>query len=175
MDDTWRLAENPRRFSPPCLVKIKIITLGHRMPAWVTQATQVYLERMPREFEVELRELKATARQEGRTREWILAQEADEIAIALGTLPYHALDERGKLWTSQELAQRLHSSQQDGESLGFVIGSADGLHPRLLEKSRPPLALSRFTLPHGLARVILVEQLYRATMILKGHPYHRDS
>lgn len=156
-------------------MKIKIVTLGHRMPSWVNQATQDYLGRMPREFEVELRELKAVARQEGRAREQILALEADDICASLGNFPYHALDERGGLWTSQDLAKRLQTAQQEGESLGFVIGSADGLHARLLEKSRQPLALSRFTLPHGLARVVLAEQLYRAAMILKGHPYHRDS
>ena len=156
-------------------MKIKIITLGHRMPAWVSNASQEYLGRMPREFEVELRELKPAARQEGRPRTRMLALEADEIDDALGNLPYHALDERGELWSSQELAQRLQRAHQESENLAFVIGSADGLHPRLLDKSRTPLALSRLTLPHGLARVVLAEQLYRAAMILKGHPYHRDS
>ncbi len=145
------------------------------MPSWVEEATQEYRTRMPRDFALELRERKAVPRQEGRTREQTLTLEANDLDTALGPLPYHALDERGTQKTSPELAQLLERSQQDGENLAFVIGSADGLHARILEKSRPPLSLSRMTLPHGLARVMLVEQLYRAVMILKGHPYHRDS
>jgi len=156
-------------------VKLLIVTLGQRMPDWINVATTTYLQRMPREFNLELVELKADGRTKGRSREQILTTEAEAVFNALGPIPFHALDERGSLWTTLELSHHLTRTQQEGESLGFVIGSADGLHPSILQRSRTPLGLSRMTLPHGLARVILVEQLYRAAMILKGHPYHRDT
>lgn len=175
MDNARRSPRHPQyqpTFTP---LKISLITLGHRMPSWVTDGTRDYGARMPREFQLEIRELKAAPRQEGRTRDQILSFEADHLTQALDNLPYHALDERGASWSSMELAQQLDQSQQISEHLAFVIGSADGLHPRILAQSRTLLSLSRFTLPHGLARLVLVEQLYRAAMILKGHPYHRDS
>ncbi len=159
----------------PRSLKLRLLTLGQRMPAWVTDASRTYQARMPREFPLEVVELKAAPRQDGRTRTQLLAREADDLLAALGNTPFHALDERGALWTTLELAGKLEQAQQAGDSLAFVIGSADGLHPLIFEHSRAPLALSRMTLPHGLARVLMVEQLYRAVMILKGHPYHRDS
>ncbi|QKE38207.2 MAG: 23S rRNA (pseudouridine(1915)-N(3))-methyltransferase RlmH [Ferrovum myxofaciens] len=159
----------------PRSLKLRLLTLGQRMPAWVTEASRTYAARMPREFSLDVVELRAAPRQDGRTREQLLTREADDLLTTLGSTPFHALDERGSLWTTLELAKKLEQAQQTGDSLAFVIGSADGLHPRIFQHSRAPLALSRMTLPHGLARVLMVEQLYRAVMILKGHPYHRDS
>jgi len=85
-----------------------------------------------------------------------------------------ALDERGAQVSTRELATWLGARMQDGADLAFVIGGPDGLAPAVLARSRYTLALSRLTLPHALARVLLTEQLYRAHSILRGHPYHRD-
>jgi 23S rRNA (pseudouridine1915-N3)-methyltransferase len=86
-----------------------------------------------------------------------------------------ALDAAGKLLTSPEFSQRLSTIRDDGpSSLSFVIGGADGLDRSLIEAAAWPLSLGRLTLPHGLARVVLVEQVYRALTIAAGHPYHRD-
>jgi 23S rRNA (pseudouridine1915-N3)-methyltransferase len=84
-----------------------------------------------------------------------------------------ALDERGRELTTRELADWLGSRMQQGEDLAFVIGGADGLAREVLSRSNFTLALSRLTLPHALARVLLAEQLYRAHSILGNHPYHR--
>jgi 23S rRNA (pseudouridine1915-N3)-methyltransferase len=84
-----------------------------------------------------------------------------------------ALDERGTLATSEELAALLGGWRDDGRDLSFLIGGADGLDPSLCRRAEWQLALGRLTWPHMLARLMLVEQLYRASTILAGHPYHR--
>ena len=84
------------------------------------------------------------------------------------------LDERGKAPTSVELAQYMQRWQQDGEHVCFVIGGADGMTDALKQKARLMLRLSSLTLPHGMVRVLLTEQLYRAVSILQNHPYHRE-
>ena len=157
------------------LLKIRIIGLGHRMPQWVREVTQEYLPRMPREMPVEVIELKPETRHGGRTTAQILETECQRILAALPEQAMMiALDERGAPWSTQELASTLEQVLPQGIDLYFVIGSADGLHPSLKQRARSLLSLSRMTLPHGMARAILVEQLYRAAMILKGHPYHRE-
>ncbi len=85
-----------------------------------------------------------------------------------------ALDERGELWTSRELAARLVGWRDAGRRVVFAIGGAEGLDPAVIERAEHVLALGRLTLAHELARLVLVEQLYRAHTIAIGHPYHRD-
>jgi 23S rRNA (pseudouridine1915-N3)-methyltransferase len=85
-----------------------------------------------------------------------------------------ALDERGSAWTTRQLAQRLGGWRDAAQDMAFVIGSADGLDESVKRAASAVLALSALTLPHGLARIILAEQLYRSSSILSGHPYHRD-
>ncbi|MDE1989470.1 MAG: 23S rRNA (pseudouridine(1915)-N(3))-methyltransferase RlmH [Betaproteobacteria bacterium] len=156
-------------------MKIRIIALGHRMPRWVSDASQEYLQRMPREMPVILTELKPEPRHSGRSTEQILELESHRI---LANIPEdslcYALDERGSLWSTKDLADVLKQGMAKAEDLCFVIGSADGLHARVKQRAREQVGLSRMTLPHGLVRVLLAEQLYRASAILKGHPYHRE-
>jgi 23S rRNA (pseudouridine1915-N3)-methyltransferase len=156
-------------------LKIRIIALGHRMPPWVREITDEYGKRMPRESPVEIVEIKPEARGQSRSREQVLEAESHRIMAALpedGDM--YALDERGRLWSTRDLADVLAAAEPQGTDLAFVIGSADGLHDRIKSRARGLVSLSRMTLPHGLARAILVEQLYRATSLLKGHPYHRE-
>ena len=157
-------------------LKIRIIALGHRMPQWVRDVTQEYTQRMPREMPVALIELKPEARSGGRTTEQVLETEAQRILSALPDhgMTLYALDEHGTPWSTHDLAKAMQTALPQGTDLYFVIGSADGLHPRIKQRAQSLLSLSRMTLPHGMARAILVEQLYRAAMILKGHPYHRE-
>ncbi len=155
-------------------MKIRILALGHRQPAWVQQATQDYLQRMPREMGLQVVEVKPEPRTSGRNTEQILELEAQRLRQQFHPQEVrYALDERGALWTTQELAQTLERHQQQAQSPCFLIGSADGLHPRIKQDCHALLALSRMTLPHGLVRVLLAEQLYRSYSLLQGHPYHR--
>ena len=155
-------------------MKLRIVALGHRMPAWVAAGFAEYAKRLPREYETELVELKPASRDSGRASAQLLAAEALRIRAACGSCTVVTLDERGSAWTTRQLAQRLQGWRDSGQDVAFVIGSADGLDDAVKRDATVVLALSALTLPHGLARVILIEQLYRAASVLSGHPYHRD-
>jgi 23S rRNA (pseudouridine1915-N3)-methyltransferase len=155
-------------------MKVRIVALGHRMPAWVTAGFDDYAKRLPREWAFELIDLRPEARDRGRTVARMLAAEAARIATACAGYRIVALDERGATWTTQEFAAQLQRRQAAGDDLAFVIGSADGLSADLKSNAAAVVAVSAMTLPHGLVRVMLAEQLYRAHSVLTGHPYHRE-
>jgi 23S rRNA (pseudouridine1915-N3)-methyltransferase len=155
-------------------MRLRIVALGQRMPSWVTEAVADYAKRLPRETPFELVELKPAARDRGRTVAQMLADEARAIAMACTGVTVVALDEHGDAWTTRELADRLARWREDGRDVAFVIGSADGLDASVKAGASAVVALSAMTLPHGLVRVILAEQLYRAASLLAGHPYHRE-
>ncbi len=154
-------------------MKLRIVALGVRMPAWVDAAVEDYLGRLPREFGVELVAIKPEPRDRGRTVTQMLAAEARRITAATQGWRIIALDERGEPWTSVRFAQRLREGRDRAENIAFVIGSADGLAQEVKRDADVIVALSALTLAHGVARVMLAEQLYRAASMLAGHPYHR--
>jgi 23S rRNA (pseudouridine1915-N3)-methyltransferase len=154
-------------------VKIRIVALGTRMPAWVDAAVEDYLKRLPRELAAELFEIRPEPRDRGRTVEQTLAREAKRIAAATQDWRTIALDERGEAWTTARLAQQLGAARDRGWNLAFVIGSTDGLDAGVKRNADVVVSLSALTLAHGVARVMLAEQLYRAASMLAGHPYHR--
>ena len=155
-------------------MKLSIVALGHRMPAWVAAGYAEYAGRLPRDWPLDLVELKPEPRDRGRTVPQLLATEAKRLDAACADATIVALDEAGSPWTTRELATRLERWRASTQALAFVIGSADGLDPAVKRNADAVLALSALTLPHGLARVVLAEQLYRATSMLSGHPYHRE-
>ncbi|MDD5402998.1 MAG: 23S rRNA (pseudouridine(1915)-N(3))-methyltransferase RlmH [Sulfuricella sp.] len=156
-------------------MKLWILAVGNKMPSWVDGAFGEYAKRMPREARIELLEIKPEKRAAGKTVEQM--QEA-EMARLLAALPAGAhpvmLDERGSEMTTLELAVGMKSWLQEGRDVAFIIGGADGLHPALRQRAGKLWSLSRLTLPHGLVRVLLAEQLYRAMSVLQNHPYHRE-
>ena len=154
-------------------MKIAIVAVGQRPPRWASDAIADYLARFPADVEVRLVEVKPDART-GQPVERMLAAEAERLnaAIAQGTLIV-ALDERGKDWTTVQLAEHLQQWRDAAENVAFVIGGPDGLAADFKRAARVQLRLSSLTLPHALARVVLAEQLYRAWSILARHPYHR--
>lgn len=155
-------------------MKILILAVGDRLPAWADTAVADYVKRMPREARVEVVAIRPEKRA-GQSAERIKALEAARI---LDKLPpgcaLVALDEHGKQPSTRELAQTLDTWLHGGRDIALAIGGADGLAPELLERAEMQLSLSRLTLPHALARVLLAEQLYRAWSLLANHPYHRD-
>jgi 23S rRNA (pseudouridine1915-N3)-methyltransferase len=155
-------------------MKLRIVALGHRMPAWVATGFDEYAKRMPREVPIELTELKPEPRDRGKPVAHMLAAEAVRIRAACAGATVVALDERGAAWTTRDLAQRVARWQAEGADVAFVIGSADGLDAAVKRAAHATLALSAMTLPHGLVRVMLAEQLYRAASLNAGHPYHRE-
>jgi 23S rRNA (pseudouridine1915-N3)-methyltransferase len=155
-------------------MRLRIVALGQRMPSWVAEAVADYAKRLPRETPLDVVELKPAARDRGRTVAQMLAEEARAIAAACAGATVVALDERGAPWTTRELADRLARWRAEGRDVAFVIGSADGLDASVKSGAAAVAAVSAMTLPHGLVRVILAEQLYRAASLLAGHPYHRE-
>lgn len=144
------------------------------MPAWIEAGFGEYAKRMPPECRIQLRELKPVERGGGKSAESAMAVERARIEA---TIPKGArivaLDERGKDLTTLHLSQLLTQWRQDGRDVVFVIGGADGLDPELKARADLMIRLSSLTLPHGMARVLLAEQLYRAWSITQNHPYHR--
>lgn len=157
-------------------MKFHVVAVGHRMPAWITAGFSEYAGRMPRECRVELVEIKPATRSatgQKSVQQWLVT-EAERISAALpARCLCSVLDERGKLFTTAELARRIERWKQEGRDVAFVIGGADGTAPELQRRADLLLSLSPLTLPHGLCRVMLAEQLYRAVSLLAGHPYHR--
>ena len=147
---------------------------GHRMPAWVNAAFDDYARRLPREFALELFELKPEPRDRAKTLAKVLAAEAERVAAATKGFLVVALDERGEAWATSQLADKLRAWRDSASPVAFVIGSADGLAGTVKRDADVIMALSALTLPHGLARIVLVEQIYRAASLLRGHPYHRE-
>jgi len=155
----------------------RIVAVGHKMPAWINTGCNEYAQRMPRESRIEFHEIKPAVRSgagEKSVRRWLTA-EAGRIRAALPGRCYKVvLDERGKSCTTTDLARRIERWKQDGQDVAFVIGGADGTAHELQQEADLLLSLSPLTLPHGLCRVLLAEQLYRAVSLLAGHPYHRQ-
>lgn len=156
-------------------MKLSLIAVGHKMPGWIAAGVEDYARRMPPDLPLSLIELKPSHRVAGEDGEKARKLEAERILAALppGSVPV-VLDERGTQATTRELADWLRGWMNEGVSPAFIIGGADGLDASVKARAGKLLGLSKLTLPHALARVMLVEQLYRASCILKNHPYHRD-
>ncbi len=155
-------------------MQLIVAAVGHKMPAWIEAGFQEYAKRMPPECRLVLKEIKPIERSSGKNAETVMAQERTRIEAALpkgGRVI--ALDEHGAQMTTVQLSQQLSIWQQQGGDVSFVIGGADGLDAEFKKNADMLLRLSNMTLPHGLVRVILAEQLYRAWSILRNHPYHR--
>lgn len=156
-------------------MRISLIAIGDRMPKWVNDAVADYIARYPREWHFSLNTLPPAARHKSRTTAEILDIEGDKL---LRAAQHHslliALDERGECLTSRQFSLQLSQWQTQSEAVAFLIGGADGLSSRCREAAHQTWSLSSLTFPHAIARLILVEQLYRAWSLLANHPYHRD-
>ena len=156
-------------------MKLRLIALGANQPGWVADGVNEYAKRFATDWPFELVEIKPEKRASNRSIETLLAAEADRIRAQIPRQALTiALDERGEQLSTRELSARLTEWSREAPSAAFVIGSADGLDAMLKAGAHFRLGLSRLTLPHGLARIFLVEQLYRALSLLSAHPYHRD-
>ncbi|MEO8342193.1 MAG: 23S rRNA (pseudouridine(1915)-N(3))-methyltransferase RlmH [Gallionella sp.] len=156
-------------------MKLLIVSVGHKMPDWITAGFNEYTRRMPREAQIVLLEIKPEPRTTGKTVAQIMESEAQRI---LSALPQNclriALDERGLQPTTRQLAAQMQDWMRSGHDVAFIIGGADGLHESVKQAAQQLLALSALTLPHAIVRVLLAEQLYRAHSLMHNHPYHRE-
>jgi 23S rRNA (pseudouridine1915-N3)-methyltransferase len=155
-------------------MQLIIAAVGHKMPAWIEAGFTEYTKRMPPECRIHLKEIKPVERSTNKTAETAMALERTKIEAVLpkGTRII-ALDEHGKDLTTVQLSQLLTQWQQDGRDVTFVVGGADGLDAEFKARADQLIRISSLTLPHGMVRVLLAEQLYRAWSITQNHPYHR--
>lgn len=155
-------------------MKLLVIAVGNRMPKWVEAAVSEYQKRFPRELKLEFREI-APERRDGRGSEArAMELEAKQILAALPKRCHVvALDERGKQYSSEELAGRVEAWESLGCDIALIVGGPNGLTDEVRARADELWSLSRLTLPHPLVRVFLAETLYRAWSISAGLPYHR--
>lgn len=154
---------------------MRVIAVGTRMPQWVDDAFEDYARRLRRPWALTLTQVAPAYRSQGpKAAHSARTAEARRIlALLSGRDCIVPLDERAAEPTTLELVQWLGQRRDSGQDLAFIIGGPDGLGEDILARAHFRWSLSRLTLPHGLARVVLVEQLYRAVSVLAGHPYHR--
>ena len=154
---------------------IRLLAVGDRQPSWVDDAFAVYSGRLPREWKFRLDSIATARRGKNDKSGHAIETEGERILARLGADEQVVLlDERGKQMTSSGLATRLAGWQAEGRDLCFVIGGPDGVSVACRERANFIWSLSDLTLPHGLARVLFAEQLYRAWSLQAGHPYHRE-
>lgn len=156
-------------------MKLRLIIVGRDRGDPLVEAADAYLRRISRTMPVETIELKETPLRKSVSAEMAMAGEAKRILEALGGRDHVVgLDKGGRTMTSEELAQRLDTLRQSSfPATSMVIGGPSGLHRSVLDRADERWSLSKMTLPHRLARLVLSEQLYRAVSILRGEPYHK--
>ncbi len=153
---------------------IRLLAVGERQPAWVDDAFDIYTERFPRAWKFRLDSIATVRRNKNDKSSQAMASEGKRILAKLSaTEQVVLLDEHGTQLTSTALAAKLSEWQVDGRDLCFIIGGPDGVSESCRQRADTTWSLSQLTLPHGLARVLFAEQLYRAWSLQTGHPYHR--
>ena len=155
-------------------MKFFILAVGNKMPKWVEDGFADYAKRMSQEVTIELVRIKPERRSKSKQISRLLCAEAKRIHAALPPkCRTIVMDECGRQWSTAKLANSISGWMRNGGDTAFIIGGADGLDLGIKNSADEVLALSALTLPHGLARVLLAEQLYRAVSLIKQHPYHR--
>ena len=155
-------------------MKLHLLAVGQKMPAWVEQGYQEYAQRMPAEAQLILKEISPGKRGKNADINRIMQDEGQRIQTAIPKNNHVvALDVKGKAWSTEQLAERLGQWMSSGQDVALLVGGPDGLSQDCRDQADEYWSLSPLTFPHPLVRVILAEQLYRAWSVLRNHPYHR--
>jgi 23S rRNA (pseudouridine1915-N3)-methyltransferase len=155
-------------------MKIFLIAIGNRMPSWVIEAYSEYSKRMPNEFKLELIELTAIRRTKNIDTKSIIQKEGTALLAAIPkNCAVVLLDGKGAQWSTEDLAQNMNKWSNNGQNIALLVGGPDGHDESCKQHASQSWSLSRLTFPHPFVRVIIAEQLYRASCILKNHPYHK--
>ncbi len=155
-------------------MKIRLLAVGNKMPAWVEQGYQEYARRLPRDCSLELVEISPGHRGKNANTDKAMQQEADALKKAIRPGEHVvALAVEGKPWSTERLSEELEGWRNQGGDVALLVGGPDGMTDDVLRLAKQRWSLSLLTLPHPLVRVLLSEQIYRAWTILQGHPYHK--
>ncbi|MFE8072734.1 23S rRNA (pseudouridine(1915)-N(3))-methyltransferase RlmH [Marinobacteraceae bacterium S3BR75-40.1] len=155
-------------------MRIRMISVGQRMPGWVDEGVREYVRRFPPEMPLEIVDIPLAKRGKNADLKRAITREGEQMLAAVAPGDHViALDVRGKALSTEQLAGRLEDWRMEGHDLALLIGGPDGLAPGCLERAHQRWSLSALTLPHPLVRIIVAEQFYRAWSITANHPYHR--
>ncbi|MDX1512517.1 MAG: 23S rRNA (pseudouridine(1915)-N(3))-methyltransferase RlmH [Gammaproteobacteria bacterium] len=155
-------------------MRLQLVAVGTRLPAWINEGVDSFARRMPRECPLSLTEIPAGRRTKSSSTSRAIAAEGSRLLKALpDDALVVALHEKGTQWSTRELARELGRWRLEHGRVALVVGGPDGLAAECLKRADRHWSLSNLTLPHGLVRIVVAEQLYRAWTILQGHPYHR--
>ncbi len=155
-------------------MRIHLLAIGTKMPAWVNTGTEEYTSRMPGQCQLVIREIAAEKRTKNSDLQRIRHIEGEKLLAAIpdGSLVV-TLDVRGKPWSTEQLATQLDNWMMSGRDVALLVGGPEGLSPACLQRAEQSWSLSPLTFPHPLVRIIVAEQVFRAWSILTNHPYHR--
>jgi 23S rRNA (pseudouridine1915-N3)-methyltransferase len=155
-------------------MRISLIAVGERMPAWVVTGFEEYRKRLGAECSLQLIEIAPEKRGSATNTQRVLAKEAQRLLAAVPRgAQMIALERQGQEWSTRDLANQLQSWMQSGHDMALLVGGPEGLAPEVLQQVKQQWSLSPLTFPHALVRVLVAEQIYRAYSILKNHPYHK--
>lgn len=155
-------------------MKVKVIAVGTKMPKWVDEGVREYTKRLPRDFVVEFYEIALGNRSKGADLKKAIQAESKAILEVLSERDWViALEVKGKVWSTETLAEQVKEWQMRGDNVALLVGGPDGLSEMCRNRANQQWSLSALTLPHPLVRILLAEQLYRAYSINQNHPYHR--
>lgn len=155
-------------------MRLRLIAVGSKMPAWVEQGYEEYAKRLPRDCVVELVELPLAARGKNSSAAVAISREGQAMQAAIGKGDrVIALEVTGRPWSTEQLAQKMDTWRMSGANYSLLIGGPNGLAPECRALAESEWSLSALTLPHPLVRIVVIEQLYRAYSILHNHPYHK--
>ena len=155
-------------------MRINLITIGKKMPNWINLGIEHYQKQLPSYFNFKITSLDSQSRKSSSAENSknleskLLLEAASESTLLI------AFDELGKQLTSKQISKSIESWQLEGESVALIIGGADGLSSEIKQKCHQLWGLSNLTMTHSMARLIVVEQIYRGYSLLNNHPYHRE-
>tara|TARA_A100001011_G_scaffold305614_1_gene320270 strand:- start:2 stop:475 length:474 start_codon:yes stop_codon:yes gene_type:complete len=153
-------------------IKIRILSISNKSPAWINQGIDHFLTKFPQKIRPELIEIRSI-KKNGDISKFLMSEKLKIMNLVDPGSRLIVLDEKGKNLTSARLAQRLDNWRVEGKNVDLVLGGAEGLHESFKSEADELISLSMLTLPHQMARLFLIEALYRASSILGNHPYHR--
>jgi 23S rRNA (pseudouridine1915-N3)-methyltransferase len=154
-------------------MRVRLIAVGTRMPAWVEAGFAEYAQRLPRELRLELVEIAVEARGKNADIARLREAEGEKMLRAAGASRIVAFDERGETLDTIGWSKAIPQWLRDGRDVALLVGGPDGLSPACLAAATSRWSLSRLTFPHPLVRVLIAEQLYRGWSVTQNHPYHR--
>ncbi len=156
-------------------MKVRVLSVGTKMPAWVQEGIAEYQKRMQGELDFSLHEIPMARRSKNTNIAQCMQKEGDALLAAIPPGDYVvALDVLGKSFSTEDLAKKIIEYRRQSQNLSLLIGGPDGLSAECLARAAERWSLSSLTFPHPLVRVVITEQFYRAISIIKGHPYHRS-